>query len=256
MDKIQTFNVAVNMGDCFNKSLDERSFSATMENQNVVCRADIETKKHKASVQTTFLLEGTQYTYKGDFEKISDLNSVLAYESDYADVYETQTRWIYKDNHWQDTNIRIIINPRIITDENVAVENIPQTIPKRDENGNIYVSNPTEPLHSATKEYIDNAIKRLQDKTYIKEFTKADFKTLGLYSVYYIDIKESEHKLNKPYVKKIMAKSSGDKEDTVQFLSPIVVKEKVFVDNSIKIYIEVNLNNYSEYSGKIYLQGE
>lgn len=263
MDKTETFNVAINPTESYSKTVCEKTYSATIASQNVKCRTNIETEKHKAKVGVTYLLEGSQECYKGDFPNISDLSSIKAYEGDYADIYETQTRWKYSDGAWFDTQEPIAINPKIVTADDVSTEIKANTVPKRDNTGNIFISEPTESEHAVTKQYLEQeldkvlaAISKGSAKTYIKEFAKSDFKTLGNYSVHYIEIGKDEHNLKNPYVGKILAKCIGDDEDKVEFLEPIVVKEKTFVDGSIKIYINVNLSDYLEYSGKIYLIGE
>ena len=49
-------------------------------------------------------------TYKGAVENIVDLSSLKAFDNDYADVYETNTRWIFEDGLWSNTNIAITYN--------------------------------------------------------------------------------------------------------------------------------------------------
>lgn len=49
-------------------------------------------------------------SYKGAVEKVNDLQKLTAFERDYADVYETNTRWIYADSFWQDTGAEIPYN--------------------------------------------------------------------------------------------------------------------------------------------------
>lgn len=263
MNRTETFNIAINPTESYSKTVCESSYTATIASQNVECCTNIESKKHKAKVGVTYLLEGSQDCYKGEFVNISDLASIKAYEGDYADIYETQTRWKYTNGAWADTQEPITINPKIVTTEDISTEIEPNTVPKRDNTGNIFISEPTEDSHAVTRQYLQQEIEKAietatkgSNKSYVKEFTKSDFKTLGNYSVHYISIEKSEHGLNNPYVGKILAKCMGDDNDRVQFLEPIVVQEKVFVDGSIKIYINVPLNNYFEYSGKIYLIGE
>lgn len=263
MDRTETFNVAINPTESYSKTVCEQTYSATIASQNVECRTNIETEKHKAKVGVTYLLEGSQECYKGEFPNISDLSSLKAYEGDYADIYETQTRWKYTNGAWLDTQEPTTINHKIVTTEDVSTEIQSNTVPKRDNTGNIFISEPTEDSHAVTKQYLQQEIEKAieaaangSNKTYVKEFTKSDFKTLGNYSVHYISIEKSEHGLSNPYVGKILARCMGDDHDRVQFLEPIIVQEKVFVDGSIKIYINVALSNYSEYSGKIYLIGE
>lgn len=53
--------------------------------------------------------------YKGDFITIENLNNVAAINGDYADVFETNTRWKYQSNEWIDTGQTILINPNVAT---------------------------------------------------------------------------------------------------------------------------------------------
>lgn len=57
----------------------------------------------------------TNNVYKGDFIKIKDLSTVTAANGDYADVFETDTRWKFERNKWVDSGEGIIINPKIAT---------------------------------------------------------------------------------------------------------------------------------------------
>lgn len=259
MNKTETFNVSIDEANSFDKTIRQQNYCATIEKQNVDCRTDLERKEHAARVAAVYLLDGDQDCYKGDFLYISDLANIKAYNNDYADVYETQTRWVYQNGSWVDTKSPILVNPRIVTSDMLSSDVVPNTVVKRNNNGSFSTSEPTENKHVVNKEYLQKEIAKainLANKTYVKEFTKSDFKTVGLYSLYCISIPKSEHNLENPYVVKILAKCKGDNISGDTFLEPIVTKEKVFVDGSIKIYIEVNLLLYSEYSGKIYLKGE
>lgn len=263
MDKTEIFNVAINPTESYSKTVCEQTYSATIASQNVELRTNIETEKHKAKFGVTYLLEGSQECYKGEFPNISDLSSIKAYEGDYADIYETQTRWKYSNGAWIDTQDQIEINPKIVTTDNISTENKPNTIPKRDDNGNFEVGDPLKDLDVVNKQYLQQtiaqAIKEATEsnkKSYVKDFTKDDFKLLGFYSTWYLDIPKSEHGLGKPYVSKILGVVNGDNEDEATFLTQLVVKEKTYANETIRICINIDLNQYTTYSGKIYLLGE
>lgn len=58
--------------------------------------------------------------YKGSFINITDLAQVTATSGDYADVFETNTRWKYENSQWTNTNQEIIINPKVATQEQLT----------------------------------------------------------------------------------------------------------------------------------------
>lgn len=95
---------------------------------------------------------------------------------------------------------------------------------------------------------------------YIKEFTKGTWIQIGNISKYYISITKKEHGLTNPYVAKVVldkTETETDGEVTVtEVAAPIVCKERLLSTGTIKIYIEIDLSEYSDYSGKIYLIGE
>lgn len=64
-------------------------------------------KKIKVKLKTGTLLSTA--SYKGTFNTIDELNNVIAYNGDIADVYETNTRWKYEDG-WVNTRIAIPYN--------------------------------------------------------------------------------------------------------------------------------------------------
>lgn len=57
--------------------------------------------------------------YKGDFIKIEDLSTVTAANGDYADIFETDTRWKFQNNAWADTGKGILINPKVAKKEDL-----------------------------------------------------------------------------------------------------------------------------------------
>lgn len=76
----------------------------------------------KASVAT--MLIQSNDSYKGDFATVQDLQEVSAFTGDYADVFETNTRWRRVDDKWVDTEQPILVNPTLATKQDVsALEN-------------------------------------------------------------------------------------------------------------------------------------
>lgn len=71
----------------------------------------------RSKMDTCIIITSTQSNnvYKGDFIKIEDLSTVTAVNGDYADVFETDTRWKFERNKWVDSGEGIIINPKIAT---------------------------------------------------------------------------------------------------------------------------------------------
>lgn len=57
--------------------------------------------------------------YKGEFETVAELNKISAYAGDYADVYETNTRWVFINDAWSNSEQAIPINPTLATKQDV-----------------------------------------------------------------------------------------------------------------------------------------
>lgn len=71
-------------------------------------------------VEVKSILIQSNNAYKGDFATIQDLRQVLAFSGDYADVFETNTRWAFIDGQWKDTKQKILINPTLATKQDVG----------------------------------------------------------------------------------------------------------------------------------------
>lgn len=103
----------------------------------------------------------SNHVYKGGYATIAELLQVTAMTGDYADCYETNSRWTFYDNTWQDTHSSIPSDSRYlrITD----ASNIPKVnaVVKYTADGNIVVNAPTDDSHAATKFYVDKAISAL-----------------------------------------------------------------------------------------------
>lgn len=77
-------------------------------------------KPEPKHVEVKSILIQSNNTYKGDFATIQDLRQVLAFSGDYADVFETNTRWAFIDGQWKDTKQKILINPTLATKQDVG----------------------------------------------------------------------------------------------------------------------------------------
>lgn len=57
--------------------------------------------------------------YKGEFKTVAELDKIPAYAGDYADVYETNTRWVFINGAWSNSEQMIPINPTLATKQDV-----------------------------------------------------------------------------------------------------------------------------------------
>ena len=71
----------------------------------------------KASVAT--VLVQSNEAYKGEFVTSAELQTISAYSGDYADVYETNTRWVFTNGVWTDSEEPIPVNPILATKQDV-----------------------------------------------------------------------------------------------------------------------------------------
>lgn len=111
------------------------------------------THEFQASVESMFVLSNS--AYKGSVEFISDLQNINARNGDYADVFETNSRWIYENNQWVNTDKGILINPLVVKQNEVSHDAHPNSIVKRDDIGNIRIAEPQYDSNATTKQYVD-----------------------------------------------------------------------------------------------------
>lgn len=123
--------------------------------------ATIMPKTFKVKVAMTFVR--SQDVYKGPFETIDDLNNVQALDGDYADVYETGTRWQYVNDTWTNTGYSIPIDKQYVQTKNVSVLASPNTVAQRDENGHLCAVDGEALQHVATISQLRNAQQALQN---------------------------------------------------------------------------------------------
>jgi hypothetical protein len=86
----------------------EKSFHATLK------------KREPAKVRVATLLIQSNDSYKGNFATIQDLQKASAFTGDYADVFETNTRWKYVDDKWVNTEQPILVNPTLATKQDIG----------------------------------------------------------------------------------------------------------------------------------------
>lgn len=115
-------------------------------------------------IKVAMTLIKSQNVYKGPFQTVDDLNDVQALNGDYADVYETGTRWQYKEGTWVDTGDTIPENPVYVSNNDVQVLPEPSSIARRDNEGHVYTATPASTQHCANKEYVDDADTVLQQR--------------------------------------------------------------------------------------------
>ena len=120
-------------------------------------------------VRVTTLVIQSNNAYKGSFATIQDLLAVSAFTGDYADVFETKTRWQYKDGVWTNTGEAIPNNPDYVIVDNVSVFTKSNTLVQRDDKGHAYFADPESLEQGTTKGYVDNADR--ENKEYIDQKT-------------------------------------------------------------------------------------
>lgn len=99
-------------------------------------------------------------------------------------------------------------------------------------------------------------ITTLENKGFVKEFTKEDFTQVAKAQRYYIAIPQREHKLAKPFVEKVILSKTADSEENNSYMVATVCETRLLSTGTIKVYITIDLSGYTEYNGKIYLKGE
>lgn len=102
--------------------------------QKKIIHASLKRQEQMKSSVATVLVQSNE-VYKGEFTTLAELNKISAYAGDYADVYETNTRWVFIDGGWSNTEQAIPINPTLATKQDVdtlseRVASIEQAIAK------------------------------------------------------------------------------------------------------------------------------
>lgn len=77
------------------------------------------TMTNEFKVRVTKVLVQSNEVYKGEFKTVAELDKIPAYVGDYADVYETNTRWVFINGAWSNSEQTIPINPTLATKQDV-----------------------------------------------------------------------------------------------------------------------------------------
>lgn len=134
-------------------------------------------KTHEFQASVASMLVRSDSSYKGNIEFISDLQNIIARNDDYADVFETNSRWVYENNQWVNTDKEILINPLVVKQSEVSHEAHPNSIVKRDDIGNIRIVEPQYNNNATTKQYVDT--KDTTNLASAKSYTDTKLATLG-----------------------------------------------------------------------------
>lgn len=81
--------------------------------------AKLNTQRQQIHASVAMMLAQTNEVYKGDVVTVEELNNVPASVGDYADVFETNTRWAKTSTGWKNTERTILINPLVATKQDI-----------------------------------------------------------------------------------------------------------------------------------------
>lgn len=98
-----------------------KEFAATICRVNSFAASLKQPPKFNTNVAS--ILIRSDSSFKGGFEKSNDLGKISAYDGDYADVYETGTRWKFMNAKWVDTGEKIPLNPAYATQAQLSSTN-------------------------------------------------------------------------------------------------------------------------------------
>lgn len=115
---------------------EKNTFVAILEKPQFNAKLD-KPKPYKTEISATLVQSNN--VYKGDFEIPAQLDGIMAFNGDYADVFETNTRWKLIDGVWVDTGKAIPINPNYVTTNEITAEIEPNKIVRRTDNGDIVI---------------------------------------------------------------------------------------------------------------------
>lgn len=109
-----------------------------------------------------FMIVGTAI-YKGPFATQAEVEAISANNGDYADCYETGTRWQYQHGTWTDTKIAIPVDGQYVSQHETSSNATPNSVVRYTETGNIVIARPTQADEAANKEYVDELGDRVAD---------------------------------------------------------------------------------------------
>lgn len=100
---------------------------------------------------------------------------------------------------------------------------------------------PTKDYHPATKKYVDDAVKDISEKLFVKSFTSDDWKLSG--QDYILTITQAEHRLSSPCVLSLEMLDDNDLKSVCMYGSKLQPNGNLLVLSDLK------------YDGKIILKG-
>lgn len=120
-------------------------------------------------VKLSQTLVRSEHCYKGPFETIEALMQVAAFEGDYADCYETGSRWTFINDAWTNTKVAIPLNAQYVQQSEVSDNATPSSVVRYTDAGNIVIEAPTKANHAVTMAYVDQKVGDLDTRLDIVE---------------------------------------------------------------------------------------
>lgn len=115
-------------------------------------------------VLTRFVATADGSIYKGPFATQAEIEALEADEGDYADCYETGTRWQYISGAWTNTEVELPSNEQYVEKSEVSDNATPNSVVRYTESGNIIIEAPTQAKDAANKQYVDDATDELDNR--------------------------------------------------------------------------------------------
>ena len=121
-------------------------------------------------VLTRYVATTDNAVYKGPFATQAEIEALAANEGDYADCYETGTRWQYISGAWTNTEVALPSNEQYVEKSEVSDNATPSSVVKYTDSGNIVIQAPTKPNHAVSMAYVnkkfdsfDNRLTNVED---------------------------------------------------------------------------------------------
>lgn len=115
-------------------------------------------------VLTRYVSTANGSIYKGAYQTEDEIKALQANEGDFADCYETSSRWQYLNNMWLNTELPIPTDERYVQKTDTSSNATPNSVVRYTESGNIIIEAPTQAKDAANKQYVDNATGELDNR--------------------------------------------------------------------------------------------
>lgn len=115
-------------------------------------------------VLTRYVTTTDNAVYKGPFATQAEIEALEASEGDYADCYETGTRWQYISGAWTNTEVALPSNEQYVEKSEVSNDATPNSVVRYTESGNIIIEAPMQAKDAANKQYVDDATDKLDNR--------------------------------------------------------------------------------------------